>query len=127
VQPQQGGELVNDLVGRVLDVQPEGLACLSELRDQGHGGIPDDLAGAINPAPHAADPRLRQASVPIASDVLPDPDTPAIATVRHSGTPASTSRKLLCRTPRTPVTGGEVPSTGIVSVATPGGEAGRAI
>ena len=35
--------------------------------------------------------------VPIASDVLPDPDTPATATVRHSGTSASTSRRLSCR------------------------------
>ena len=30
----------------------------------------------------------------MASDVLPDPDTPATATVRHSGTSASTSPRL---------------------------------
>jgi hypothetical protein len=35
-------------------------------------------------------------SVPRASDVLPDPDTPATATVRHSGTSASISRRLSC-------------------------------
>src|SRR5712671_5001605 len=33
----------------------------------------------------------------MASDVLPDPDTPATATVRHSGTSASTSPRLSCR------------------------------
>jgi len=45
--------------------------------------------------------------VPIASDVFPD--TPATATVRHSGTSASTSRRLSCRAPRTPMTAGKVP------------------
>ena len=45
------------LVGRVLDVEPEGLACLNELRYQRRGGLPDDLAGVINPAPHGS--RLR--------------------------------------------------------------------
>ncbi len=45
----------------------------------------------------------------MASDVLPDPDTPATATVRHSGTSASTSPRLSCRAPRTPVTAGKVP------------------
>src|ERR1700749_5059512 len=34
--------------------------------------------------------------VPMASDVLPEPDTPTTATVRHSGTSTSTSRRLLC-------------------------------
>src|SRR5690242_2971645 len=33
----------------------------------------------------------------MASNVLPDPDTPATATVRHSGTSASTSPRLSCR------------------------------
>jgi hypothetical protein len=36
-------------------------------------------------------------SVPMASDVLPDPDTPTTATVRHNGTSTSTSRRLSCR------------------------------
>jgi hypothetical protein len=31
VQPQAGGQLVNDLVGWILDVEPEGLAGLNEL------------------------------------------------------------------------------------------------
>ena len=52
-------------------------------------------------------------SVPMASDVLPDPDTPTTATVRHSGTSTSTSRRLLCRAPRTPMTVGRVPGTGM--------------
>jgi hypothetical protein len=34
VQSQAGGEMVDDLVGRVLDVQPEGLARLGELPDE---------------------------------------------------------------------------------------------
>ena len=51
-------------------------------------------------------------SVPIASDVLPDPDTPTTATVRHSGTSTSRSRSLLCRAPRTPMTVGRVSGTG---------------
>jgi len=38
VQPQAGGQLINDLVGRVLDVEPEGLACLNELRYQRWAG-----------------------------------------------------------------------------------------
>ena len=59
-------------------------------------------------------------SVPIASDVLPDPDTPTTATVRHSGTSTSTSRRLLCRAPRTPMTAGKVPGTGISPAAIPG-------
>jgi hypothetical protein len=60
VQPQAGGQLVDDLVGRVLDVEPEGLACLNELRYQRRGGLPDDLAGVINPAPHGS--RLRHST-----------------------------------------------------------------
>jgi hypothetical protein len=52
VQAQAGGQLVNDLVGRVLDIQPERLARSNELHYQRRGGIPDDLAGVINPAPH---------------------------------------------------------------------------
>ena len=59
-------------------------------------------------------------SVPMASDVLPDPDTPTTATVRHSGTSTSTSRRLLCRAPRTPMTTGKVPGTGISVAAIPG-------
>src|SRR6476660_633527 len=47
-------------------------------------------------------------SVPMASDVLPEPDTPTTATVRHSGTSMSISRRLLCRAPRTPMTAGRV-------------------
>jgi hypothetical protein len=54
VQPQAGGQLVNDLVGRVLDVQPEGLARLNELRYQRRGRLPDNLAAVINPAPHGS-------------------------------------------------------------------------
>ena len=59
-------------------------------------------------------------SVPMASDVLPDPDTPTTATVRHSGTSTSMSRRLLCRAPRTPMTVGRVPGTEI----SPAGMAG---
>ena len=44
----------------------------------------------------------------MASDVSPDPDTPATAPVRHNGTSASTSPRLLCRAPRTPMTAGKV-------------------
>jgi len=58
-------------------------------------------------------------SVPMASDVLPDPDTPTTATVRHSGTSTSTSRRLLCRAPRTAMTVGKVPGTGISEAAIP--------
>jgi hypothetical protein len=36
------------------DVEPEGLACLNELRYQRRGGLPDDLARVINPAPHGS-------------------------------------------------------------------------
>jgi hypothetical protein len=57
VQPQPGGELVDDLVGRVLDVQPEGLARPDELRYQRRRRLPDHLARPINPAPHGS--RLR--------------------------------------------------------------------
>src|ERR1700733_4505441 len=49
--------------------------------------------------------------VPMASDVLPEPDTPTTATVRQSGTSTSTSRRLLCRAPRTPITVGRVPGS----------------
>ena len=58
-------------------------------------------------------------SVPIASDVLPDPDTPTTATIRHSGTSTLTSRRLLCRAPRTPMTVGKVPGTGMSAAAIP--------
>jgi hypothetical protein len=44
-------------------------------------------------------------SVPIASNVLPDPAT---ATACHSGTSASISRRLSCRAPRTPMAAGKV-------------------
>src|SRR5258707_11759904 len=56
----------------------------------------------------------------MASDVLPDPDTPTTATVRHSGTSTSMSRRLLCRAPRTPMTVGRVPGTEISPAAIPG-------
>ncbi len=46
-------------------------------------------------------------SVPIASDVLPDPDTPTTATVCHRGTSTSMSFRLLWRAPRTPMTAGK--------------------
>jgi len=35
----------------------------------------------------------------VAGDVSPDPETPTTATVRHSGTSTSMSRRLLCRAP----------------------------
>jgi hypothetical protein len=57
VQPQQGGQLVNGLIDRILDIQPKGLGRLNELRYQRPGRIPDHLAGKINPAPHGS--RLR--------------------------------------------------------------------
>src|ERR1700722_2316564 len=38
--------------------------------------------------------------VPMASELLPEPDTPATATTHHSGMSTSRSRRLLCRTPR---------------------------
>jgi hypothetical protein len=34
MQARARGQLANDLVARVLNVQPEGLACLNELRYQ---------------------------------------------------------------------------------------------
>src|SRR5258708_4481228 len=55
--------------------------------------------------------------VPMASDVLPDPDTPTTATVRHNGTSASTSRRLLCRAPRTLIAVGRLSGTGRSAVA----------
>src|SRR5580693_10000005 len=54
--------------------------------------------------------------VPMASDVLPDPDTPTTATVRHSGTSTSMSCRLLCLAPRTPMTVGRVSGTDIASL-----------
>src|SRR6202020_3026061 len=48
----------------------------------------------------------------MASDVLPDPETPTTATVRHSGTSTSILCKLLCRAPRTRITVGRVPGSG---------------
>src|SRR5215470_7032908 len=59
-------------------------------------------------------------SVPMASDVLPDPDTPTTATVRHSGTSTSRSCRLLCRAPRTPMTVGRVSGTEIALLGIPG-------
>ncbi len=47
-------------------------------------------------------------SVPIASDVFPDPETPTTATVCHSGTSTSMLFKLLWRAPRTPMTAGKI-------------------
>jgi hypothetical protein len=55
-QPQAAGELVNDLVGGILDVQPEGLPCVNELCYQRWGGFPDNPAVVINPAPHGGLP-----------------------------------------------------------------------
>jgi hypothetical protein len=52
MQTRPGGQLVNELISRVLDVQPERLTRSYELRHQRRGGIPDDFAGVINPAPH---------------------------------------------------------------------------
>ena len=57
-------------------------------------------------------------SVPMASDVLPEPDTPTTATVRHSGTSMSTFWRLFCRAPRTPMTVGSVSGTRISILAT---------
>ncbi len=59
-------------------------------------------------------------SVPMASDVLPDPDTPTTATVRQSGTSTSMSCRLLCRAPCTPMTLGSVSGTGIAAGSIPG-------
>src|SRR6202023_2575940 len=59
-------------------------------------------------------------SVPMASDVLPEPDTPTTATIRHSGTSTSTSRRLLCRAPRTAMTAGRVAGTGSSPAVIPG-------
>src|SRR5580693_826037 len=56
----------------------------------------------------------------MASDVLPDPDTPTTATVRHNGTSTSISRRLLCRAPCTPMTAGRVPGTEISPAVIPG-------
>ncbi len=59
-------------------------------------------------------------SVPMASDVLPDPDTPTTATVRNSGTSTSMSRRSCAGAPHTPMTVGRVPGTEI----SPAGVAG---
>src|SRR5215469_351212 len=56
----------------------------------------------------------------MASDVFPEPDTPTTATVRHSGTSTSTSFRLLCRAPCTPMTVGRVPGTEISPAAISG-------
>src|SRR5258708_21669831 len=69
---------------------------------QGEGGIRDDLVTGVQTCALPISDRARRRwlwahGVPIASDVLPDPDAPATATVRHSGTSASTSRRLSCR------------------------------
>src|SRR6266487_1311454 len=58
--------------------------------------------------------------VPMASDVLPDQDTPTTATVRHNGTSTSMSCRLLCRAPRTPMTVGRAPGTEISPADTEG-------
>jgi hypothetical protein len=63
-------------------------------------------------------------SVPMASEVLPDPDTPTTATVRHNGTSTSMSCRLLCRAPRTPMTVGRVPGTGMSPAGWPAGGTG---
>ena len=56
----------------------------------------------------------------MASDVLPEPDTPTTATVRHSGTSTSILRRLLCRAPRTLMAVGRVAGVGISSTGMPG-------
>src|SRR5579859_2895689 len=56
----------------------------------------------------------------MASEVLPDPDTPTTATVRHSGTSTSISRRLLRRAPRTLMAAGSVCGTGISPGVIPG-------
>ena len=44
--------------------------------------------------------------VPMASELLPEPETPATATTHHRGTSTSRSRRLLCRTPRASIAAG---------------------
>src|SRR6185437_14739276 len=62
----------------------------------------------------------------MASDVLPEPDTPTTATVRHSGTSTSISRRLLCRAPRTLMAAGRVSGTGNSTASIKATYAGRA-
>jgi len=62
--------------------------------------------------------------VPMASDVLPDPDTPTTATVRHNGTSTSMSCRLLCRAPRTLMTVGSSSGTGMSPAGWPAGGSG---
>src|SRR5215469_11578369 len=52
VQSQTGGEPVDDLVGRVLDVEPEGPAILDELPDERRWGLLQDVGAVIDPAAH---------------------------------------------------------------------------
>jgi hypothetical protein len=76
-QPQAAGEPVNDLVGGVLDVEPEGLTCVNELCYQRWGGIPDNLAAVINPAPHGGLPDSFSAyRVAGAGEAFPGDDDP---------------------------------------------------
>ena len=54
-------------------------------------------------------------SVPLASDVLPDPETPTTATIRHSGMSTSKSTRLWWRTPRSTMARGSVAGGGEVA------------
>ena len=60
VEFQKSRELVDDLVGRVLDIEPKGLASLNELCYQRPGWVPHQLAAIVNPGPHATSPGLCQ-------------------------------------------------------------------
>src|SRR5262249_44075940 len=54
VQSQAGGEPVDDLVGRGLDVEPEGLASLDELPDERWWGPAHNLGAMVGPATHGS-------------------------------------------------------------------------
>src|SRR5215470_17471439 len=54
MQSQEGSQLVDDLIGRIFDIQPKRLSCLNELRYQRRRGVPDDLPGVIDPASHGS-------------------------------------------------------------------------
>jgi hypothetical protein len=88
--------------GRVLVIEQEEFRRLMSLRPA--------LAERCMPSAY---------SVPMASDVLPEPDTPTTATVRHSGTSTSMSWRLLWRAPRTAMAWGSVPGTPTSPAAAP--------
>jgi hypothetical protein len=50
---------IRDLIGRVLDVEPEGLASLNELCNQRRRGLLNDVVTVIDPAPHGSSLRGR--------------------------------------------------------------------